>query len=69
MSREQVRAEYVKAQQGGKLVRGQEFDVNRIRLHCYLPKHLVHHIQEPDVRITTVVQPNAIELKSEPPVV
>jgi GTP-binding protein HflX len=30
----------------------QEFHDNRIRMHCYLPKHLVHHIQEPDVRIT-----------------
>src|SRR5207244_8165795 len=29
----------------------QEFDDNRIRVHCYLPRHLVHHIQEEDVRI------------------
>ena len=28
LTREQVRAEFVQAQQGGKLVRGQEFDVN-----------------------------------------
>jgi GTPase len=29
----------------------QEFHDNRVRLLCYLPKHLVHHIQEPDVKI------------------
>jgi GTP-binding protein HflX len=29
----------------------QEFNDNRVTLHCYLPKHLVHHIQEADVRI------------------
>ncbi len=28
LTREQVRAEYVQAEQSGKLVRGQEFDVN-----------------------------------------
>jgi GTPase len=30
----------------------QEFHDNRIRLHCYLPRHLVRHIQEPDVQVT-----------------
>jgi GTPase len=30
----------------------QEFHENRIHLHCYLPRHLVRHIQEPDVRVT-----------------
>src|SRR5439155_460221 len=30
----------------------QEFHDSRIHVHCYLPRHLVHHIQEPDVRIT-----------------
>jgi len=34
----------------------QEFHDNRIRVHCYLPRHLVHHIQEPDVRIAVVEQ-------------
>jgi len=29
----------------------QEFHDNRVRMLCYLPKHLVHHIQEPDVKI------------------
>ena len=29
----------------------QECHDTRIRVHCYLPRHLVHHIQEPDVRI------------------
>jgi GTP-binding protein HflX len=29
----------------------QEFHDNRIRLMCYLPRHLVHHIQEPEVEI------------------
>ncbi len=29
----------------------QECHDNRIQVHCYLPRHLVHHIQEPDVRI------------------
>ena len=32
----------------------QECHDNRIRVHCYLPRHLVHHIQEPDVRIVIV---------------
>jgi GTP-binding protein HflX len=30
----------------------QEFHDNRIRMHCWLPRHLVRHIQEPDVEIT-----------------
>jgi GTP-binding protein HflX len=29
----------------------QEYHDNRVLLRCYLPKHLVHHIQEPDVQI------------------
>jgi GTP-binding protein HflX len=29
----------------------QEFHDNRVTLRCYLPRHLVHHIQEPDVDI------------------
>jgi GTP-binding protein HflX len=29
----------------------QEFHDNRVKLNCYLPRHLVHHIQEPDVHI------------------
>jgi GTPase len=29
----------------------QEFHDNRVLLRCYLPKHLVHHIQEPNVQI------------------
>ena len=29
----------------------QEYHDNRVRLRCYLPKHLVYHIQEPDVQI------------------
>jgi GTP-binding protein HflX len=29
----------------------QEFEDNRVLLRCWLPKHLVHHIQEPDVHI------------------
>jgi GTP-binding protein HflX len=32
-------------------VHRQEFHGNRIVLHCYLPRHLVRHIQEPDVTI------------------
>ncbi len=39
----------------------QEFDDNRIRLHCYLPRHLVHHIQEPDVKIALVEANGEIE--------
>lgn len=31
----------------------QQYRGNRVRLRCYLPKHLVHHIQEPDVQIRT----------------
>lgn len=29
----------------------QEFHDNRITLRCYMPRHLVRHIQEPDVKI------------------
>ncbi len=29
----------------------QEYHDDRIKLGCYLPRHLVHHIQEPDVTI------------------
>ncbi len=29
----------------------QEFHDNRVKLRCYLPRHLVWHIQEPDVQI------------------
>jgi GTPase len=29
----------------------QEYHDNRVLLRCYLPKHLVHHIQEPNVQI------------------
>ena len=29
----------------------QEFHDNRVTLYCYLPRHLVRHIQEPDVSI------------------
>jgi GTP-binding protein HflX len=29
----------------------QEFADNRVLLRCYLPRHLVRHIQEPDVHI------------------
>jgi GTP-binding protein HflX len=29
----------------------QEYHDSRIVLRCYLPRHLVHHIQEPDVQI------------------
>jgi GTP-binding protein HflX len=29
----------------------QEFHDNRVTLRCYLPRYLVHHIQEPDVNI------------------
>jgi len=29
----------------------QEFHDNRITLRCYMPRYLVRHIQEPDVKI------------------
>jgi GTP-binding protein HflX len=29
----------------------QQYHDNRVTLRCYLPRHLVHHIQEPDVQI------------------
>jgi GTP-binding protein HflX len=32
----------------------QEFHDNRVTISCYLPRHLVHHIQEPDVAIRVV---------------
>src|SRR5207302_815399 len=32
----------------------QEFQDSRVTLRCYLPRYLVHHIQEPDVRVRAV---------------
>ncbi len=29
----------------------QEFNDNRVAIHCYLPRHLVHHIRDADVKI------------------
>lgn len=29
----------------------QEYHDDRVTISCYLPRHLVHHIQEPDVRV------------------
>jgi GTP-binding protein HflX len=29
----------------------QHYENNRMLLRCYVPKHLVHHIQEPDVQV------------------
>ena len=32
----------------------QEFQDSRVMLRCFLPRYLVHHIQEPDVHIRLV---------------
>ena len=37
----------------------QEYHDNRVVLRCYLPKHLVHHIQEPGVEIKVVANGQA----------
>ena len=29
----------------------EEFNDNRVAIHCYLPRHLVHHIKDADVKI------------------
>jgi GTP-binding protein HflX len=29
----------------------QQFHDNQVTIHCYLPRHLLHHIQGPDVRV------------------
>ena len=29
----------------------QQFDDNRVTIRCHLPRHLLHHIQGPDVHI------------------
>lgn len=29
----------------------QEFEDNRVKIHCLLPRHLLHHIQGPDVQV------------------
>jgi GTP-binding protein HflX len=34
----------------------QTYHDNRVTVRCYLPRHLVHHIQEPDVRIRLLEQ-------------
>jgi GTP-binding protein HflX len=33
-----------------EIYRQQYYD-NRVTIHCYLPRHLLHHIQAPDVRV------------------
>jgi GTP-binding protein HflX len=35
----------------------QEFHDNRVTLYCYVPRHLVRHIQEPDVHIRVLEEP------------
>jgi GTPase len=37
----------------------QEYQDNRVLLRCYLPKHLVHHIQEPGVEIRVLANGEA----------
>ena len=32
----------------------QEYEDNRVRIRCYLPRHLLHHIQGPDVQVRFV---------------
>jgi len=32
----------------------QEFNDNTVTVHCYLPKHLLHHIQGPTVQVRFV---------------
>ena len=32
----------------------QEYRDNRVVIHCHLPKHLLHHIQGPDVQVRFV---------------
>jgi GTP-binding protein HflX len=29
----------------------QQYDDNRVTIYCYLPRHLLHHIQGPDVSV------------------
>src|SRR5262249_4772686 len=29
----------------------QQYDDNRVTIRCYLPRHLLHHIQGPDVNV------------------
>jgi GTP-binding protein HflX len=38
----------------------QQFDDNRVRIHCYLPRHLLHHIQGPDVTVR-LIEKNGID--------
>jgi GTPase len=44
----------------------QEFNDNRVAIHCWLPRHLVHHIQEPDVHIKLAAKGNGV-LEPETP--
>jgi GTP-binding protein HflX len=37
----------------------QQYHDNRVTVRCYLPRHLVHHIQEPDVKIR-LLSPNGL---------
>jgi GTP-binding protein HflX len=50
----------------------QEFRDSRVTLRCYLPRYLVHHIQEPDVQIRPAVrngegEPRSVSSRVTPP--
>jgi len=44
----------------------QEFRDNRVTVRCYLPRHLVHHIQEPDVHIRALTPSSTAPPPDEP---
>ena len=44
----------------------QEFHDNRVIVRCYLPRHLLHHIQEPDVQIRLLDGPREQGKQNEP---
>src|SRR5262249_17983488 len=43
----------------------QEYQDNHVVLRCYLPRHLVRHIQEPDVRFRLLGQDGEQTVSSE----
>jgi GTP-binding protein HflX len=45
----------------------QQYHDNRVTVRCYLPRHLVHHIQEPDVRIRLLESNGRVQEPEETP--
>ncbi len=48
-------------------IQRQQYHDNRVTIRCFLPRHLLHHIQAPDVQVRFVDRNGAPRSSSEPP--